>query len=63
MFSAPHEGQPRRTGAASPPPTTTPFQAPDFGDDEGVWAEETDDREDDMTAARPQRSGRRGRAA
>ncbi|MEU6544654.1 MULTISPECIES: hypothetical protein [unclassified Streptomyces] len=58
MFSAPFEGQPRRTGAASPPPTTTPFQAPDFGDEEGVWAEEADDQEDDMTADRTQRRGR-----
>lgn len=30
-FSAP-EGAPLRTAAASPPPTTNPFQAPDFGE-------------------------------
>ncbi|MFF5479104.1 hypothetical protein ACFY5C_17400 [Streptomyces sp. NPDC012935] len=33
LFSAP-EGQPRRSTAASPPPATDPFQAPDFGEDE-----------------------------
>ncbi|GGW65636.1 hypothetical protein GCM10010503_48500 [Streptomyces lucensis JCM 4490] len=33
LFSA-LEGQPRRSAAASPPPATNPFQAPDFGDDE-----------------------------
>ncbi|WP_369271679.1 hypothetical protein AB5J55_18065 [Streptomyces sp. R11] len=33
LFSAP-EGQPRRSDAASPPPATNPFQAPDFGEDE-----------------------------
>lgn len=35
LFSAP-EGQPRRSGAASPPPATNPFQAPDFGEDESL---------------------------
>lgn len=39
LFSAP-EGQPRSSMAASPPPTTTPFQAPDFGEDETVLPEE-----------------------
>ncbi|MFF5027982.1 hypothetical protein [Streptomyces collinus] len=27
------EGQPSRSAAASPPPATNPFQAPDFGDE------------------------------
>lgn len=31
LFSAP-EGQPRCPAAASPPPATNPFQAPDFGE-------------------------------
>ncbi|TXJ76691.1 hypothetical protein E2C11_22070 [Streptomyces lavendulae] len=31
LFSAP-EGQPRCPTAASPPPATNPFQAPDFGE-------------------------------
>ncbi|MER5603812.1 hypothetical protein [Streptomyces sp. NPDC002265] len=30
LFSA-LEGQPRRSAEALPPPTTDPFQAPDFG--------------------------------
>ncbi|POX56730.1 hypothetical protein C3489_02760 [Streptomyces sp. Ru71] len=38
LFSAP-EGQPRSSTAASPPPATNPFQAPDFGDDE-TWQTE-----------------------
>ncbi|MEV7993236.1 hypothetical protein AB0O67_15315 [Streptomyces sp. NPDC086077] len=33
------EGQPRGGAAASPPPTTNPFQAPDFGDDENFLLE------------------------
>ncbi|GAA4006249.1 hypothetical protein GCM10022232_52470 [Streptomyces plumbiresistens] len=33
MFSAP-EGANHAATAASPPPTTSPFQAPDFGEDE-----------------------------
>lgn len=33
MFSAP-EAQTRSSGAASPPPVTNPFQAPDFGEDD-----------------------------
>ncbi|MFJ4538312.1 hypothetical protein ACIP39_20485 [Streptomyces tibetensis] len=34
------EGQPSRSGAASPPPATNPFQAPDFGEDETFPFEE-----------------------
>jgi hypothetical protein len=33
LFSAP-EGATHAATAASPPPTTSPFQAPDFGEDE-----------------------------
>ncbi|OQR60805.1 hypothetical protein B6E66_28885 [Streptomyces maremycinicus] len=33
LFSAP-EGATRYATAALPPPTTNPFQAPDFGEDE-----------------------------
>ncbi|AZQ40575.1 hypothetical protein EJ357_24990 [Streptomyces cyaneochromogenes] len=39
LFSA-LEGQPRRSTAVSPPPTTQPFQAPDFGEDEILWSED-----------------------
>ncbi|PPS75490.1 hypothetical protein BV882_07500 [Streptomyces sp. 46] len=39
LFSA-VEGQPSRSGAASPPPATNPFQAPDFGEDETFPLEE-----------------------
>ncbi|KAB7850013.1 hypothetical protein FRZ00_05190 [Streptomyces mobaraensis] len=35
LFSAP-EGAARRSGLEPPPPTTHPFQAPDFGEDEAV---------------------------
>ncbi|PWI20603.1 hypothetical protein DI272_22070 [Streptomyces sp. Act143] len=38
LFSAP-DAQPRRSAAASPPPSTDPFQAPDFGEDELSWSE------------------------
>ncbi|MEU3845268.1 hypothetical protein AB0E88_35220 [Streptomyces sp. NPDC028635] len=33
MFSAP-DGHTQSSGAASPPPVTNPFQAPDFGEDD-----------------------------
>lgn len=39
LFSAP-EGLTLRSTAVSPPPTTKPFQAPDFGEDESVWSED-----------------------
>ncbi|AYN43732.1 hypothetical protein D9753_18420 [Streptomyces dangxiongensis] len=41
LFSAP-EGQPRSSTAGSPRPTTNPFQAPDFGDDETLWTEDAE---------------------
>jgi hypothetical protein len=34
------EGQPGYTTPASPPPTTNPFQTPDFGEDEAFLPEE-----------------------
>ncbi|MGI5250422.1 hypothetical protein [Actinacidiphila glaucinigra] len=37
------EGQPRGATAASPPPATNPFQAPDFGEDEAFPAEDVQD--------------------
>ncbi|MBC2878461.1 hypothetical protein H7K43_26025 [Streptomyces sp. TYQ1024] len=39
LFSAP-EGAPRRSALELPPPTTNPFQAPDFGEDEAVASED-----------------------
>ncbi len=55
LFSAP-EGQPSRTAAASPPPATNPFQAPDFGEDE-TWPF------DDAQEPAPGAHATRGRAA
>jgi hypothetical protein len=40
LFSAP-EGQPRGSSAASPPPTTNPFQAPDFEEDQAFLSEDS----------------------
>nr|BFD83681.1 hypothetical protein StreXyl84_30820 [Streptomyces sp. Xyl84] len=61
LFSAP-EGQPRRSAAASPPPATQPFQAPDFGDfgeDDTVLLE---DVQEPVTAVRTaRRKGARSR--
>ncbi|MFH9013016.1 hypothetical protein ACH4C6_16710 [Streptomyces sp. NPDC017943] len=34
------EGHPSRSAAASPPPATDPFQAPDFGEDDTFLPEE-----------------------
>ncbi|GGQ75351.1 hypothetical protein Saso_36320 [Streptomyces asoensis] len=39
LFSAP-EGAKHHAGAASPPPATNPFQAPDFGEDDTFPAED-----------------------
>ncbi|RZB17577.1 hypothetical protein StrepF001_22695 [Streptomyces sp. F001] len=52
LFSA-LEGQPRRSTAVSPPPTTKPFQAPDFGEDEIFWSEDAQVPASGMRAARP----------
>ncbi|QDI69061.1 hypothetical protein CD934_10370 [Streptomyces calvus] len=54
LFSAP-ERQPRRSTAVSPPPTTHPFQAPDFGEDEILWSE---DEQVDAPGARGGRGAR-----
>jgi hypothetical protein len=42
LFSA-LEGQPRVSAAASPPPLTNPFQAPDFGADATLLLDDADD--------------------
>ncbi|GGX45976.1 hypothetical protein GCM10010321_73520 [Streptomyces chartreusis] len=47
------EGQPRRSVAASPPPATNPFQAPDFGVDETFLPEEVEEPAPGPRAARP----------
>ncbi|QEV69127.1 hypothetical protein DMH26_19335 [Streptomyces sp. WAC 05379] len=52
LFSA-VEGQPRRSVAASPPPATNPFQAPDFGVDETFLPEEVEEPAPGPRAARP----------
>ncbi|GGM94071.1 hypothetical protein GCM10011578_012920 [Streptomyces fuscichromogenes] len=51
LFSA-LEGQPRRSTAVSPPPTTDPFQAPDFGEDEILWSEDAQEPAPGMRAGR-----------
>src|SRR5207245_221659 len=52
LFSAP-EGQPRRSAAASPPPVTNPFQAPDFGEDELFLPEDAHEPASAMRTGRP----------
>jgi hypothetical protein len=52
LFSA-LEGQPRCATAASPPPTTNPFQAPDFGEDETFLLEDAQEPVSGMHGARP----------
>jgi len=51
LFSA-LEGQPRRSSAASPPPATNPFQAPDFGEDETLPFEDVQEPAPGVGAAR-----------
>ncbi|GAA3301033.1 hypothetical protein GCM10020295_43270 [Streptomyces cinereospinus] len=51
LFSAP-DGQPRRSSAASPPPTTQPFQAPDFGQDDFPPFEDAQEPDSRARAAR-----------
>lgn len=58
MFSAP-EGQIRCSPAALPPPTTNPFQAPDFGEDENG----TYPFEDEQGSAAPGMPATRSEAA
>ncbi|GAA3499020.1 hypothetical protein GCM10019016_061230 [Streptomyces prasinosporus] len=50
LFSAP-AGQ-TRSSTGSPPPTTQPFQAPDFGEEE-IWAEDAEEPAPDTHAVRP----------
>ncbi|OLZ65617.1 hypothetical protein AV521_31000 [Streptomyces sp. IMTB 2501] len=52
LFSA-LEGQPRCSAAASPPPTTNPFQAPDFGEDETFLPEHVHGLASGTRAAQP----------
>ncbi|GAB2938895.1 hypothetical protein GCM10027075_44110 [Streptomyces heilongjiangensis] len=56
------EGQPSRPAAVSPPPTTDPFRAPDFGEDEPYWPEDDQDPAP-SPVARPTRSVRPPKAA
>ncbi|MEU0656194.1 hypothetical protein ACWEV9_00570 [Streptomyces albogriseolus] len=51
LFSAP-EGQ-THSSTGSPRPTTQPFQAPDFGEDENSWAEDAQQSDTDTHARRP----------
>ncbi|MFD8231072.1 hypothetical protein ACFV20_04140 [Streptomyces sp. NPDC059696] len=48
------EGHPSRSGAASPPPATNPFQAPDFGEDEIFTPEDVTEQ-----SSAPKRPARR----
>lgn len=57
LFSA-LEGQPRRSSTVIPPPTTQPFQSPDFGEDESLWSPE-----DEQEPAPGARATRRPTAA
>ncbi|MGW5205733.1 hypothetical protein ACWEQ5_13870 [Streptomyces griseoincarnatus] len=50
LFSAP-TGQ-TRSSTGSPRPTTQPFQAPDFGEDETLWAEDAQQPAPDTYARR-----------
>ncbi|ARP74217.1 hypothetical protein LK07_17830 [Streptomyces pluripotens] len=52
LFSA-LEGQPRCSTAASPPPTTDPFRAPDFGEDGTLPPEDAKEPASGRRAARP----------
>ncbi|PJN34685.1 hypothetical protein CG747_38960 [Streptomyces sp. CB02959] len=52
LFSAP-EGPPRYATAASPPPATNPFQAPDFGEDQTPLPDEAQGPASGPRAARP----------
>lgn len=52
LFSALEE-QPRCSTAASPPPTTNPFQAPDFREDEIFLLDDAQETASGMRAARP----------
>ncbi len=51
LFSA-QEGQPRYSAAAPPPPTTNPFQAPDFGE-EALPLDDAQEPASGLRATRP----------
>ncbi|SCE02535.1 hypothetical protein GA0115245_13025 [Streptomyces sp. di188] len=51
LFSAP-TGQ-TRSSTGSPRPTTQPFQAPDFGEDEALWTEDAQQPAPVTHAGRP----------
>jgi len=53
LFSA-LEGQPSRSAAASPPPATNPFQAPDFGEDETLLFDDAQEPASGTGAVRPE---------
>jgi hypothetical protein len=56
LFSA-LEGHPRYSTAALPPPTTNPFQAPDFGEDKTFLLEDAQWPASGMRAARSKAAG------
>jgi hypothetical protein len=60
LFSAP-EGQTRRSTAASPPPVTNPFRAPDFGEDETFPPEEFPEFQEPGEVERPAQNRRASR--
>jgi hypothetical protein len=49
LFSAP-EGAPLCSATALPPPTTNPFQAPDFGEDQDAVFEDAQGHVSGMSA-------------
>ncbi|SEE93204.1 hypothetical protein SAMN05216533_4456 [Streptomyces sp. Ag109_O5-10] len=52
LFSAP-EAQTRCSTAASPPPSANPFQAPDFGEDETLPLNDTQEPATGTRVTRP----------
>lgn len=55
MFSAP-EAAVHHAAAASPPPMTNPFQAPDFGEDENFPLDDAEAPLSDLGTARREAS-------
>lgn len=53
LFSSPVDGRPRCSAAASPSPTTNPFQTPDFGQDDDSPFEDTYEPAPATPTARP----------
>ncbi|MBO8190036.1 hypothetical protein JW592_32000 [Streptomyces sp. DW4-2] len=56
LFSAPEEHS-RRFAAALAPPTTNPFQAPDFGEDDNFPPADGQGPVPDARAVRPEATG------